>query len=404
MKGYLNMHKISNITNQILFHNFAIKDDYLWFCNIQYNALFKMKVDTGKISFITFLPETENTFDLYSPLSFYKDLLIIAPRNGKSIIIYDTENNNIKEIKLDLKRLEDLNNINLFTSIYAYKDSAFLFPGRYPAIVKLNLHSFDVEYIDAWYKEIYPNIHDCGKVVFSTAYVDKKGICLLPMWQDGILMKFDMNDCSFSIDMVGTDSYSNVIFDNDNIYLAYKEKNLIDVIDSDKIKKTIEISVPNYIVESGFKKIFLFNNNIYCFPMKSNMILKYDINTKECYSVKEIPAEFLTSEYNCIWDINFLACDKISDSEIMIYSVYTSSIIILDCKTDEFREFIPCLEPTDNTIISSAIAKKRLNSICFENEQFDINDYIEHINYYCINQKENNVLNYGKIVYENSKI
>lgn len=121
----------------------------MWFVIEDHNLLCRLDKKTGIIHQECSLPGiNDGTFAPYAGMCIWNEYVVIAPWRGKAIVsIYHVGEKTLQEISL--KHLVN-DNVGKFSMCFAYKDYVYLMGFGYPAIVRINMHSFEPEYMTDW--------------------------------------------------------------------------------------------------------------------------------------------------------------------------------------------------------------------------------------------------------------
>lgn len=160
------------------------KNDTLYFVLIDLSLLCSYSLKNKETKIVSKIPwERLFTDRLCGKLLTWKDTIIILPLNGKSIYMYDLNEDKWEKISV---YNEDLP--NKFLEGMVYKDCLFAFGHWYGSIVKVNLCDFEIEYIDiSRYKK------DSNEIIGTQIVgVDEK--VYLPLCQYDKILVFDMDN------------------------------------------------------------------------------------------------------------------------------------------------------------------------------------------------------------------
>lgn len=363
-----------------MFYDVAVNGDNVWFYNIFFNAIFRVDLKTKKIAAECYfdIADKDKQFMQYMAMAYYDNKLIIAPRNAGDIIIYDLSSKECTKIPIDLSGTENV--FNLFSNIRIYKDSAYIFPGRYKAIVKLDLKTYETEYIDDWYKSL-GGVDNEDSVTIENVKVCGDNICMMPCWQKNAVIEFNMDTKEHKIHtvpVVENDGLADIVFDGDNYWISMK-------LHSDVIKWDggTEFSViKNTEFSGGFKNILQNEEYIYCIPLCGDRLFKINKQTN-CLECDRTLISEPTEEMREITVINCnVMCCKMLDSERgIIYSTYDGKVIVFNAKTGEYNTFLPQIAGDDEKQFKKYFSKILLENVIFENVEFGLWDMLDCIKF-----------------------
>lgn len=181
---------VEKISSNVSFFDICFDENYGWFCDAYTSILYKLDLLTNIITVEAAIPVYKNM--QYGFIAKWNDLLVLAPRAATQIMVYHIKENVFREIELEIDRIGEKEVFNLFSGVHIFDDSAYLIPGRFPAIVRLDLHTFGVEYFGLWHEKLINRIenYDEKKVLFARCNCVFNGKILLPCWQGNIVLEF----------------------------------------------------------------------------------------------------------------------------------------------------------------------------------------------------------------------
>lgn len=166
-----------------------------------------------------------------------------APRwwvNGNHLAVYDENTRRFEYIVLQKKidqLLDDKENNSIknwsgsfvysnspkFQNVIHYKDSLFITPSSYPAIVKLNMNTGEVSYYSDFIKGVLSISGQCGaraSYAFSASVQTGAKVYITCRWAD-LLVEFDMESCESKVIKLSERGFGNqhIQFDGSNIWL-----------------------------------------------------------------------------------------------------------------------------------------------------------------------------------------
>lgn len=368
----------------ISFYDAVVVGEYAWFCNLYYCALMKMNLNNGITEIVCFLPGCKWDFTCqYAFLERWENKLIIAPRMGQNIIIYDMSDNSIKSIPLKLNYLEKKMRYNLLTNVYVYNDHCYIMPGKLPAIIDLDMRTENLSYIDEWYDEIKQYITSKEKVIFSSTFLNNEGHCILPGWQGDYILDFDMNSLNWRITHEGSGMpLSDGFDDNGTDWFIYRDRNIL----GKSRDGNVTYFSPQNLDESisgGNMYVRKVDDNVYIFPIWGDQIKVF--NMKSCTWGKymtlsqKYSEEIRTFQYA---KTSVLCCRKYGIGKIIVHSFADGKVILIDGKSGKRKELIPKLSNESISIYGDKSLKDVYGDITFENDERRLPDFIYGIQHY----------------------
>ena len=396
MKNYF-----SEKYNRLLFYDIAVHDDIGWFCNRLYSVLFRINLLTGKIDVETILPtESNNDIEQYGPIAYYDEKLIIAPRNGKSILIYDLNYKHIKRVEFDITGFDDENRYNLFTNIHITSENiAYIVPGRYYAIIKLDLNTFQITYLNSWYKNILNMTINADRVFSAYSVLENPNTLKVADWQNSQIIEIDLENDKTRVFKMLTEGGISSFSKHEELEIAAYIK--IPKIVNINTLEEIELNVQGMKYDLGIRAIFVCNDDIYIFPINGNMIVSVSLKNR-------IQRNFLTLPIKPVEEMkeaafinnNFLCIKRIKDNLIIASSLYESKIYIFDLEKQTYKIFSNQLDEKSRLLIQDKIAEYYFNIYEVEKEKEELCDWLKAIKNNKVKKSKNNeIRNIGKIIY-----
>lgn len=275
-------------------------DEYIWCVAGSFNALLKINMNTGKIYYMAEIPDEEiHKQRLYSDIQQYKNKLFFVPMAAKDIAVYNMQNGEFVKIKLKQpKKIGLYKEDYKFSKCIIYNSNAYLFNVSYPAIIKVNLDNYTIDYIDEWMNYFKLSEKNKEKVYFRN--ICREGNCIyLASCCSNIIIEFDLESEKIFVHKVGKENefFSDIAFCDNKIYLSLLSENKVIILDKKnwieigRIETGIEISVSIEMKE--------WNNKIFYFPISMSEILIIENETvKNRINLKE------DSHYNIFKVIN----------------------------------------------------------------------------------------------------
>ena len=296
----------------------TINDNNAWFYAEEYSAICRMDLTTGKIS----------AESLYNPqkkdrsrgIIYYRGKLILAPHNegGNTIRIFDLESREYSEMIISNQYMPDKPCCNLFTEVISYQNRIFFLPGRYHAIVCIDMDTEKITYIDEWYDKInnFFAVADNGGVIFNDHFPERNpGHILLRGHRIGVVMDFCLTDHSWRIKELGINRKIMGYVDSDIGYLEsfFDEEDALYLCKDSRYKKILSL----------WGRMVSYKDRVYIAAYNQNVLYELDVNSmdvREIYSGEKVeeggPNFFLFKQMG-----SKLVANSILDSKLIIYDM-----------------------------------------------------------------------------------
>ena len=357
----------------IAFRNIAVHENDGWFCDIYYDGLFHIDLRTGMISLEFFFGT--NQIEAYSPIAYYEEKLIIAPRNADSILIYDIVKKHAERIRLNMSENYVGNDLlHFFSAIEVYGRYAYIFPGRYHAIIRINLENYEIKYIEGWYsqiKSILPQKTEAKRVIFCD-WVEKVGEnrFVLVCWQTNLIMLFDAGTEKYQFIRIGLPdkALASVIYKENEKVVSYRDENLLTIFPE---RREVDLSEYN---EKGGVCIFDIGAKWFATSIAGGRVIVIDKETER----KEIYIDFSENQEEVQEPPYYMSCRKKVEDKCIILSVITNGkVAIIDIANNHVAMFDLKLSDVDKQSIVNYRQNLKLKSKRFlETERFTLKDLV----------------------------
>ena len=371
---------------RVAFRHVAVYKEIAWFCNQYYNALFKIDIRKKKIFFERVLPCNNNRgFRQYGAIASYENYLVIAPLRTGDILIYDMDTKELRSIPLEVDKYTDGRCFNLFFSATVYGNSVFLFPGRFQAIVKIELPSGKCTYYSDWYADIKPYIADEFKILFSISNERKGSKYYLPFWQNNIVICFDMEDGSHETILLDAEgcAFSGIQIEEKFWWISLKEENTLLKCDSETKSVIKKVYLNQEFCEAeGILAIKINKNELTVIPTLGKAILNLDTLSEKIQIKYVLPDQITEDMSPYVYEKTHILCvAKAEDDLLIMYSNYDGKIIIANLNNDHWESWPAVVDDKNvtNVIRKQVYLTKRWRSpaLIRENVHMDLQDYVD---------------------------
>ncbi len=200
-----------------------------------------------------------------------------------------------------------------FRNVVCFKDFIYFIPNQFPAIMRLNTNTKEVEYFSNWLGDVSKlPISKLQKgwenILFWGSHVVNEEIAIVINGINAIMF-FNMETCNYEIKSIGekSEQYHEICFDGQNYYLTppYKDYIVKWNRQSNKISK---IQIPSFSrresTEANFSIQYL-NEYVWLFPVYANNAYKININTDEITELPELVEHFEDKSLGWYYNLTF---------------------------------------------------------------------------------------------------
>lgn len=317
-----------------IFEDIYVDGEDAYFSDFCRNGLIKGNLLTGETELVATFPNEFNRERLYCTIERYNNKLIFAPENAKEISIYDMDKKEFEKIKI-----KDENCDYKFLMTVKYKNYIFFIPSKYPAIIRLNLDTNEISYIDNWYKDnLAKNIKKDGIDIFNRDTCILGNEVYLTFYLSNVVMRFNMDTLSYNLYEVGNKDYkySGISYDGEYFWLAPQGKlciikwnmknNFIEEIDN----------FPNDHIEGklGAIRSFYENGNLFIFPRDASSVIKIDTKTNNINKDKLFEDNEILSPLGEMFKFFFV---KKIENRIYAFSQKSLTLMVYDTEKNDMK-------------------------------------------------------------------
>lgn len=371
------------MSSEVMFYNMFFYDNCGWFCDIYTNALCRVNVDTAEISLETMIPfDGDNRPFQYGFIAGLEDVLILAPRVSTAVMLYNITDKEFQRVEIDRQFIEKVGAFNLFSGVEIYDGNAYLIPGRFPGILKLDLSTFEITYLEDWYEPLRQTItdFDAGRVIFARCRCRCGNKLYLPSWQNNKLMIFDLETEKYSFWEVPVfgEMLSDLCITNDALWVALRNSNKIVKINGKE--ETESIVIPE-LEGTGIAFIACCGRRLYIVPAYGNQLMCMNLDTQKCMTVCGLPMEMTNMPAELmIAQTNMLSCVTDLQARIWMYSVFDGKIYRCDDRgnVETFDAAITDQRDMDKRV-SHYVKSVLSQGIAWEDNPYGLNELLAYI-------------------------
>lgn len=217
----------------LVFENCIKIQNNIWFSSGDYNGLYRYNLCNKSIERVMEFPnEKKSQGYLYYKVCKYQNKLIFIPCFANAISIYDIEDKKLEQIEIPY--LGQPHKVHQdFMEGTVYQDSLYIIGYAYPGIIKVNLETYEIKKI----YEIQEGTVNPESVFFGSKIDVEDNLLYIPCCYKNAVLVYDMNlDKVSYINNIGNESnrYTQIVKDNQKLYLITKNSNLVFVWDEKK--------------------------------------------------------------------------------------------------------------------------------------------------------------------------
>ena len=310
-----------------------VNKDY-WFTSIGYNALFKLEEGENKAEFIGCFNKEKDLERLYLDIVHYQNKLFFVPFKADSIAVYFIDTKEFRYIQIELPIDKEQEGVKYsdnskFTFASVNGNNLYLFPGTYPAIIKLNMDSYETEYLYEPINKLGKWIVDTKSVYFRTGIVQGN---IVKMWCEPAkaVVEFDMlgKDIKICAQLPNKDKYIEIVSDGEFYWLIPREKEakLLKLSGDYRIIDSIKLPEGKGEEAVSYIRGFCLEDYLWIIPAAAKHVVKVSLkdSSMEIETIFD-NIELETAEEASI-DWRFLCAKQIED-EVIVFNNFSQELI-----------------------------------------------------------------------------
>lgn len=381
---------IADIKNKtkLSFETCIIDEDGIWFSAFDHNGLYFKDRLSEKTVLAGIIPnERKYALRLYASMIRYGSKIFLVPFLAKEVAVYDIDQKVFK--KIPLKKVSEFgdrklaNEMAKFWCSKLYRDTLFLFPHNYPALVMINIHTYEVSYLSEFVCEL-ETLSVNQEPYITDIYVENHMVygscaCANVVVQVDLAEK-NVNVCEIPIDANGFNGITKI---GDEIWLAPRvmggivcfntKRNIVSVYD--KYPEGFQYSyVP-------FHTLYQCENGILLIPDLSNQFVLLDVQTKNMKSVDYLSDLINGERLEGIYSFDkTMAYSKNNDQlRFMSGKDYTFYLVDINSNRIQQENFYSTIGYPNKDCLSVGVLQRNINIFFCENIKFGLLPFLVYV-------------------------
>lgn len=253
----------------------------VWFCAIEFNGLFKYDIAKDRLEWKGRFPEeTLERRYLYNSCMEYGNKLFFPPYIAKEFAVYDKETETFKKIPINDYGVAG----GKIYAIAQYGNILYCFGGQIPAVLCLNLDTYEITYFEDLYTELQKYYTDDKTVILNRDVIVENNICWLSCGRANIVVEFHMDTMRYRIYKVGNEEnrYISMKKANGKFYLLPRNAANIVCWDSkENISRELVIANADACEKNAYFNTCIYENELWLFALQGQHIAKINTETDE---------------------------------------------------------------------------------------------------------------------------
>lgn len=353
---------------------FEIENDSIWFISFFYNCLCKYNIKNRKLEEFIEIPLSNIKHGSFYNLKKVNEILVIVPARGRNIYFYNIEKRNFSNVNFKDIGTEEIK----FQTCAVWKNYIYIFPVSYPYILKIELKSQKVEYIN---NKLIFEMFNRNLLMFMLQEVQVKNKIYLLFYNSNKIFEFDMNTDKGRDIVIGNKEniYTSIsLNENDKLILVEKKGDIFTVdlkkLNQNFIKPEIIYSCKEDMMTLDCVKI---QKYLFIFP---NSLEKgiHEFDLQECIMKKSNFSDFICEIKT---DKNWWIYEKFSraiyfNDKIYVMNILEKCLYEIDVKKGTVEKHFIGIEKEQKSFIKVLL---RYNQIENRIERFALENFLENI-------------------------
>lgn len=261
---------------QLRYGNYIEIENDIWFFNQNFNGLVRVCKDNGRIKKIyrDIMCYVQGRF-LYEGIAYYNRKIVLLPLAKSTITFFDMNNESFEYIEIDCSRFTT----GKVCSIGHYQESQYIymFPANMSALIKIDLDSKQVQYIDAGIKK---KIQQSSGFVFRNQFEILDHKIYIPFTSCTGIAIYDMSTDTFEVKLENrVENCSTVSYKDGKLFLGSWEKKMMYIWNMETDVVETEIFRVETKTNNVFNASCVKGNVLVLIPYHSDEIISYDTQT-----------------------------------------------------------------------------------------------------------------------------
>lgn len=372
------------------------KNEKIYFPALNFNALYCMELDGSYLQFLGSIPE-ENLYgiNLYGAIYEKNNILYLAPMNGERIATYNIVTKEMKTISIDTKKYGIKDMKSKFFRILSKDEYIYFIPCRYRAIIKLNIVTGEITYIDGWYKAFFSDVPVGEMFVKRGAFIYKDKLLLATCFNNFVI-EIDLNSYKPRCITVGNakSGYMDAFFDGKYMWLLEKFDTKLWRYDFSTEQSRYYNHMPSDLEVKGWPFICILDCN------DKILAVSYHTNKSVIFNKTSGLSECIDLEASGdigLWNAKHYFAQKISKNEVLMSNIPDHTFALLDMNTMKTRKFVLRDEKYEKRLFESYFLVQ--DKIVKEMDETNLEQFINYVKDNNLNEKYKDVTRFGSLIH-----
>lgn len=313
-----------------------VEVDSTFYCLLQdFNGIFRFCKENRKLELEVEFPDQTINFWLYNKMFVYEDKLVCIPDFASGIAVYNLQDKKLQMLPIKPPHVRDLfyDGNHKFKDGLIFENYIFMIGAKYPAIVRLDMQTYEMDYFDEWVNEMsFRDIYkESWRLFFRRSGAIENGYLYLAGNCAPVCLRLEL--CTMSHSWISIcekeyKHYNNCFAYGDMVwFMPVLHDSLIELDTKQNICNEYHLS-DNYY-ENGkiiLSEAVLLGNILFLLYQNENKVVLFNVETKRIEKIIFVQAAIEDEckgygRYKFIKEIN---------NQVLTYSRVLDSIIILN--------------------------------------------------------------------------
>jgi len=367
--------------DMVLVEDFVVIDHNIIASGYNINGIFKIDYKRKKQELIYIFKNLSKQGRRYGSSIKYNNKIFFCPLSETYILVYDICRKSAEYIKIPsigCMTTQRMKNEKFFP--YAvWNNILFLFPWRYPAVIKLNMDTYEIKADINWKQNFDIYVTDKLLTYFRRDVVVLDKIAYLITWNNPIIIKFDMKTENFTFIILKecVDGLSTICLVENQIIMSDRKGRIYKTDNNLTNIKEILTDVDREKIV--FKESFYLNGKVWLIPVKDTNLLWIDYKQEKLGSV-DFEREKNKNER--------LLCVKPIDAYTIFVHSNIGKTYLYNTNSEKLEKFSIKETEGENKYIRSMVYDYP-ETVLFENNSFQgfLNKFVDALNDYKVGEK-----------------
>lgn len=206
---------------EIFMEDCVVMGSKIYFFSKDWNALYVADFVTKETKLVSTMPEEKiYARRLCAGIVYYNKKLILLPMTAEKIWVFDLESNQWKGIERRNLGCGDDSQKEIFRAII-YRKNLFLIGSNYPAIIRMDMLTYELEYLTEPYTFL-SSLKTADQCYFRSDFCINENYLLMASCLNNYVLQVDLNSFSYKWHEVGEKGfcYSGIAWDGEYYWLS----------------------------------------------------------------------------------------------------------------------------------------------------------------------------------------